>query len=144
MAFEVASSCPKCGAPIWVSGEINITKNPPQHRFTCECRFESKKEESKDSNFNLRDLLQRGPNQPSIQPMINPVINDFPPFRPNPFPWNTQPIPQYIPPVTWTSDNTTGRPPFGSTTKIEDAIPNPFVTTCKDGLDSSYSIEPHS
>ncbi len=59
--FEKISSCPDCGSPIWIDLADKSEANPPQHRFSCECRFVDKNEDLYSPYYPYVDTTDRFP-----------------------------------------------------------------------------------
>lgn len=103
MAFSLVSSCPDCGAPIWADLEDQSKNNPPQSRFTCECRFEK----------NLHSLVPE-------------PITEYPPITIR-YPTPT-PAPSYPFPSVWHNDQTQTPPDYVNMPWTGDPLPA-FIPT---------------
>lgn len=96
-SLVLASSCPKCGAPIWIERPENNFNKVPENIFSCECRGTTKKktQQANDGHLvdtnNFRDLLERLRETHPILPTIPPQPNISSPNTIQP--WTIRSIP---------------------------------------------------
>ena len=89
--FSVVSSCPDCGAPIWADLTDQDGHNPPQSRFSCECKIEKRNlcsQEPISGDFNpyvARFYLNDdSTGTPSFQNLNIGIVNRLSPSLPDP------------------------------------------------------------